>query len=60
MKDKKINCFKCKYLRITWQPKFPYACDALGFKSKMIPSLEVFKNSNMPCQMFAKKDGVDK
>jgi Zn-dependent M28 family amino/carboxypeptidase len=58
--DKKVNCFKCRYHRITWEPKFPYACDAIGFKSKSIPSLEVFKNSNMPCQLFDPKDKVDK
>jgi len=53
--SERIDCFKCKYLHITWEPQFPYACEALGFKSKMFPSFEVFRNSNIPCQMFAPK-----
>jgi len=53
--DNKINCFKCINLQITWQPAFPYACKAIGFKSKGIPSLEVFKNSREKCQLYTPK-----
>jgi hypothetical protein len=56
----RINCFHCKFLKITWEPSFPYACTAIGFKSKMIPSAEVLKNSGMNCQFFEKKDFLEK
>jgi hypothetical protein len=54
----KINCFHCKYLKITWEPAFPYACTAIGFKSRMIPSFEVQKDSQMECQFFMMKDSA--
>lgn len=53
--QKRINCFDCTHLQITWQPATPYACKAIGFKSKMIPSLEVFKNSGSQCMHFVPK-----
>ena len=54
-KNKKISCFDCIYLQITWQPATPYACKAMGFKSKAIPSLEVFRNSGNQCMYFTPK-----
>ncbi len=54
--EKRINCFDCIYLHITWQPATPYACKAIGFRSKMIPSLEVFKNSGTQCMHFRPKN----
>lgn len=51
----KINCFHCIYLQITWQPKYPYACKAMGFKSAIIPSLEVFRAAGSNCKQFTKK-----
>ena len=27
----------------TWDPKFPYGCDLMGFKSKITPCLDVCK-----------------
>jgi hypothetical protein len=52
----RINCFHCKYLKITWDPAFPYACLAIGFKSRLIPSAEVLKSSGTACQFFEKKE----
>ncbi|MBQ3034375.1 MAG: uracil-DNA glycosylase [Deferribacterales bacterium] len=54
-KDSRVDCFSCVHHRITWQPAFPYACKAMGFKSKVLPSLEVFKNSGLACQCFTPK-----
>ena len=51
--QKRINCFDCIHLQITWQPATPYACKAIGFKSKIIPSMEVFKNSGSQCMHSA-------
>ncbi|MGB9730665.1 MULTISPECIES: uracil-DNA glycosylase [Calditerrivibrio] len=52
---KKVNCFDCQYLVITWDKNFPYACKRLGFKSKLLPSLEVKKDSKIECLFFEKK-----
>lgn len=53
--NKKINCFKCKYLYITWDSNFPKGCKIIGFKSKELPSVAVLKNTGIPCQMFEAK-----
>ncbi|HIE58809.1 MAG TPA: uracil-DNA glycosylase [Persephonella sp.] len=56
MSEKKVNCFKCKYFYITWDKKFPYGCKAFGFKSRLLPSIEVYKASKKKCLYFTKKD----
>ncbi|OEH92734.1 hypothetical protein [Bacillus solimangrovi] len=53
----KINCFNCKYFRTTWNPNFPRACQAYGFKGKMMPSDYVFHASGKRCAMFELKKG---
>lgn len=53
--SRRINCFECQYLAITWDKNFPYACKKMGFKSKLLPSIQVKKDSNLDCQFFEKK-----
>jgi len=48
----KINCLKCKHLKITWDPKFPRACKVFGFKGKELPSVTVKKVTGKPCPSF--------
>jgi len=55
-----IDCFTCKYFYITWDKHFPYGCNALGFKSKSMPSAEVFKASNTECLKYERKPGKGK
>ncbi|MCT4583745.1 MAG: uracil-DNA glycosylase [Peptostreptococcaceae bacterium] len=52
---KKINCYKCIYFYTTWDEKNPRGCKYFGFKSKMMPSLVVFKSSNNECKAFKEK-----
>jgi len=54
-KKNRPDCFRCRHLRITYEPAHPYACAAMGFKSKIIPYLEAFRASGIPCQMFQEK-----
>lgn len=49
------DCFKCRYLVITWDQEFPYACQGMGFKSRRIPWREVLHASGQPCRMFTPK-----
>ena len=37
------NCWECRYLAITWDPRMPYGCKLMGFRSRVIPSLEVLR-----------------
>jgi hypothetical protein len=51
-----INCFSCQHFYITYDPGFPYGCRAPGFKSRLLPSKEMYANSGMDCQLFIEKD----
>jgi hypothetical protein len=53
-----IFCHKCKYYFITWDPKQPHGCRAIGFKSKDLPSRLVFKTSGQKCLKFIPKKGI--
>ncbi|ABK45421.1 hypothetical protein Mmc1_2930 [Magnetococcus marinus MC-1] len=50
-----VNCMKCQYFRITWNPTHPRACSALGFKGREMPSTEVLRASGQPCLLFTPK-----
>jgi hypothetical protein len=49
------NCWDCRYLAITWDVRLPYGCKFMGFRSKMIPSLEVLRNDGRFCSAFSPK-----
>ena len=49
------NCWECEHLSISWDPQFPYACGGMGFKSRLMPSLEVFRTSKERCLAFRQK-----
>ncbi|MYL49560.1 uracil-DNA glycosylase [Halobacillus litoralis] len=53
---KKVNCFRCKHFRTTWNPAFPRACEAYGFKTKEMPSAYVLKSTGTECLQFAEKN----
>lgn len=52
----KVNCFACRHFLITHNPRFPYGCRAVGFKSRLLPSQEMYRNSGLTCQLFEQKD----
>ncbi|MBF0319087.1 MAG: uracil-DNA glycosylase [Nitrospirae bacterium] len=51
----RIDCFKCRHFYVTWDRSFPYGCKSMGFKSKVMPSQEVFSASGSHCQSFHQK-----
>jgi hypothetical protein len=51
-----INCFTCRYFYITHDQNFPYGCKAVGFKSRLMPSKEMYVNSGIECQLYEEKD----
>lgn len=56
MVNEKINCFKCKYYYITWEPSFPKGCKFYGFKSLYSPSILVKQSTGQTCDKFTLKE----
>ena len=55
MNSEKIDCMKCEYFVVTWNPEFPRGCKLYGFRTMSIPSIEVFKASGEECAGFTAK-----
>jgi hypothetical protein len=53
---KEINCFTCHHFYITYDRSFPYGCKAAGFKSRLMPSREMYVNSGLECLLFKEKE----
>lgn len=49
----RVNCRRCRYFFVTWEPSRPFGCRFFGFKSKEIPSMAVFQSSGYPCEQFS-------
>jgi hypothetical protein len=47
-----VSCRGCKHYRVSWDPRAPHACTAIGFKSQKLPSIVVYESSGIECQMF--------
>ena len=58
MKDEQgiPNCRDCRYFYITWDPKKPYGCRAMQFKSSVLPTIEVLEADGAICISFRKKE----
>jgi len=52
------NCWQCRYFAISWDHARPYSCKAMGFKSKVLPSLEVMRIDGQACRGFASKGAL--
>ncbi len=53
-----INCLACAHFYITHDAGFPYGCRAAGFKSRSMPSREMYAHSGMDCQFFTGKGSL--
>lgn len=53
--EKRPDCWKCHFLKITYIRGIPYGCSLMGFKSKNLPSFEVFKVDGEHCKGFSPK-----
>jgi hypothetical protein len=49
------NCWQCQFFQITHVAAFPYACRAIGFKSKQLPCLDVLRVDGRACRQFIRK-----
>lgn len=53
--SKSPNCWKCRFFKISWDPKFPYECQAMDFKSQGLPCAQVLGIDGRECQSFSLK-----
>ena len=49
------NCWQCRYFGITHLPSTPYACQLMGFRSALMPCIEVLRADGQPCKGFVPK-----
>lgn len=49
------NCWQCRFFAVSWDPRLPYACHRLGFKSAALPALEVLRTDGQRCRGFEPK-----
>jgi len=52
------NCWQCRYFSISWDTSRPYSCRLMGFKTKVLPSLEVLRADGQVCQGFSAKQAL--
>jgi hypothetical protein len=50
------NCLKCAFFKVSWDPQFPYSCEIFSIKSRLMPSLEVFRAAGGNCPSFRFKN----
>jgi len=43
---------------VSWDPAKPYACRLMGFKSRVLPAIEVFRTDGNPCRGFLNKPAL--
>jgi hypothetical protein len=51
----KITCYNCLYYFVTHEKNRPWGCKKFGFKSKFLPSQEVFKATGTDCAYYLQK-----
>ena len=54
------NCWQCRFFAISWDPRMPYACQRLGFKSPVMPAIEVLRTDGRFCSGFSAKPQASK
>ena len=53
-----VNCWQCRHFATSWVPAMPYSCKLLGFKSKMLPCIQVKQADGRACQGFDAKPAL--
>jgi hypothetical protein len=49
------NCLKCLHFAVTWDTAFPRSCTLFGFKSRGMPSVEIWKSTGNRCPAYEEK-----
>ncbi len=53
------NCFQCRHFAVSWDPSLPYACRLMGFKSRVLPAIEVLRVDGVFCRGHSPKPSLD-
>lgn len=53
--SKRVDCYQCRYLSITYQQDKPFACALFSMRSRLLPSIQVQRSSGSPCAGFEEK-----
>jgi len=56
MKSSRVDCMSCRHHQITHDARFPYACAAMGFKSRRLPHHEVVAVTGEPCVAYQRRE----
>ena len=51
----RINCIRCVYYEVTWEPDRPHGCTMFGFKGPRMPCVTVLETTGKPCPAFTLK-----
>jgi len=51
-RPKSPNCMKCVHYKVSWDPLLPNACEVFEIKSRLMPSVEVFRIVGENCPSF--------
>ena len=49
------NCWQCRHFSVSWDPNLPYACRLMGFKSRIMPAIEVLRADGVRCRGYMRK-----
>ncbi len=49
------NCWQCRHFAVSWDPNLPYACRLMGFKTRILPAIEVLRADGQRCHGFMRK-----
>lgn len=52
------NCWQCRFFAISWDPRMPYACNRLGFKTHVLPAIEVLRIDGQHCHGFMPREAA--
>ncbi len=55
MAERRVSCFRCRHFYVTWDPRLPRGCRALGFKTRQMPAEAVRQASGTVCLYFEPK-----
>ncbi len=55
LSDGAPNCWQCRHFSVSWDPNLPYLCRLMGFKSRIVPSIEVLRADGQRCRGFLPK-----
>lgn len=53
------TCRGCRHFFITYDPRYPLGCRAMGFKGRRNPHIEVQSASGAPCRLREIRTGWD-